>query len=169
MQGVAGRIDVCVGTLSKALGAVGGFVTGRKVIIETLINAARSFIYTTALPPACAAAALAALRIVEREPGRRERVCRLAEHVRGELRGLGYDCGKSVTPIIPIILGDAGKTVAASERLRERGLFIPAIRPPTVPPNSARLRVSLMATHTDAQVERLIEAFRELAPTVLAG
>lgn len=167
LQGVEDRIDVSVGTLSKALGSLGGFVTGPKAVIDTLINAARSFIYTTALPPACAAAAMAALRIVEREPARRQRVCRLAEQVRGELRGMGYDCGKSVTPIIPIILGDAGKTVAASEQLRARGLFIPAIRPPTVPPNSARLRVSLMATHSAAQVERLVYAFRELAPTLV--
>jgi 8-amino-7-oxononanoate synthase len=164
LQGVEGRIDVTVGTLSKALGSLGGFVAGPREVIDTLINAARSFIYTTAIAPACAGAALAALRIVEREPARRRRVGALAEHVRRELRALGYDCGDSTTPIVPVILGDAERALQAAERLRERGLFVPAIRPPTVPPNGARLRLSFMATHTDAQVERLIDAFRALAP-----
>jgi len=166
LQNVEDRIDLTVGTLSKALGSLGGFIAGPRAAIDTLINSARSFIFTTALPPACAAAALAALRIVEADPARRSRLARLAHHVRTELRGMGFDCGSSTppaTPIIPVILGDAAAALAASDSLKARGLFIPAIRPPTVPPNSARLRISLMATHTDAHIEQLLEAFRELS------
>jgi 8-amino-7-oxononanoate synthase len=167
LQGVEHRIDVTVGTLSKALGSLGGFVVGARPVIDTLINAARSFIYTTALPPACAAAALAALRIVEREPARRRRVCAMAEHVRRELRALGYDCGDSTTPIVPVILGDVSHALLAAEKLRQRGLFVPAIRPPTVPPNGSRLRLSIMTTHTDTHIERLLNAMRELAPELI--
>jgi 8-amino-7-oxononanoate synthase len=167
LQGVEDRIDVTVGTLSKALGSLGGFVAGPRTVIDTLVNAARSFIYTTALPPACAAAALAALRIVEREPTRRQRVNALAVHVRRELRSLGYDCGDSTTPIVPVILEDASRALRAAEKLRQRGIFAPAIRPPTVPLNGSRLRLSFMTTHTDAQVERLLDTMRDLAPDLL--
>jgi 8-amino-7-oxononanoate synthase len=166
LQGVEDRVAVAVGTLSKALGSVGGFVTGPREVIDTLINAGRPFIYTTALPPACAAAALAALRIVEREPERRERVMALAAHVRREIVEMGFDCGDSATPIIPVIMGESGTAMSAAEFLKERRLFVPAIRPPTVAPRSARLRISLMATHTDGQVERLLEGMRRLRERV---
>ena len=162
LQGVEERIDVTVGTLSKALGSLGGFVCGDAEIIETLINAARSFIYTTALPPACAASALAALRIVEREPQRRERVMALAGKVQESLREMGFNCGDSATPILPVIVGEADAALAAAQHLRERGIWLPAIRPPTVPRGSARLRISLMATHSDADVEQLLQAMRPL-------
>ena len=162
LQGVEDRVDVTVGTLSKALGSVGGFVCGDAEIIDTLINAARSFIYTTALPPACAAAALAALRMVQREPARRVRVLTLAAKVKQSLVEMGFDCGDSTTPIVPVMIGEADAAVAAADFLRERGIWIPAIRPPTVPRGSARLRISLMATHSDADVERLLAAMRDL-------
>jgi 8-amino-7-oxononanoate synthase len=166
LQNVEHRIALTVGTLSKAFGSVGGFVTGPRTAIDMLINGARSFIYTTALPPACAAAALAALHIIENEPGRRARVLALADHVRKELRALQFDCGDSATPIIPVILGDSATALRAADFLLELGLFVPAIRPPTVPPNSARLRVSLMATHTDGHIERLLAAMKALRPTL---
>jgi 8-amino-7-oxononanoate synthase len=162
LQGVEAEIDVTVGTLSKALGSVGGFVCGTSAVIETLINAARSFIYTTALPPACAASALAALRIVQREPQRRERVMALAAGVKRELTKMGFDCGDSASPIIPVIMGEAEAALRAAAFLRERGIWVPAIRPPTVARGSARLRISLMATHSDGDVERLLAAMREL-------
>jgi 8-amino-7-oxononanoate synthase len=162
LQGVEERVAITVGTLSKALGSIGGFVAGPRAAIDTLINEGRSFIYTTALPPACSAAALAALKIVQREPQRRERVMRLARHVKTECTNMGYDTGDSASPIIPVILGDPATALAASRQLRERGLYVPAIRPPTVPPNSARLRISLMATHTDSHVEQLLTAMRTL-------
>jgi 7-keto-8-aminopelargonate synthetase-like enzyme len=160
LQDVEKQIDVTIGTLSKALGSLGGFVAGPRVAMEALINSARPFIFTTALPPACAAAALAALAIVETEPARRTRVLAVAAYVRQELRRMGYDCGDSATPIIPVILGDSEEALRAATALRERGIYIPAIRPPTVPPNSARLRISLMATHTEGHVERLLAALR---------
>jgi 8-amino-7-oxononanoate synthase len=162
LQQVESGIALSIGTLSKALGSVGGFVAGPQAAIDTLVNSARPFIYTTALPPACSAASLAALRIVEREPSRRARVLAMAEYVRGELAGMGYDCGDSQSPVIPIFLGSAAGALAAAAFLRERGLFIPAIRPPTVPPNSARLRISLMSTHTDAHIAKLLAALRAL-------
>jgi 8-amino-7-oxononanoate synthase len=162
LQQVEKRIGITVGTLSKALGSVGGFVAGAREVIETLVNKARSFIYTTALPPACAAAALVALKVVENEPGRRARVLKLAQHVRRELCAMGYSCGDSMSPIVPVILGDPAMALKGAAFLKERGLFVPAIRPPTVPPNTARLRISLMATHTDGQVEQLLEAMREM-------
>jgi 8-amino-7-oxononanoate synthase len=157
----AGVEDVAlsVGTLSKALGSMGGFVTGDRAVIDMLINAGRAQIYTTALPPACSAAALAALRIVQRDPARRQRVLELAERVRGALRAMDYDCGESVSPIIPVMMGTADQAMRAAAFLRERDIFVPAIRPPSVAPGAARLRLSLMATHTDGQVERLIAAF----------
>ncbi len=166
MQNVEGKIALAVGTLSKALGTLGGFVTGRKAAMESLIQEGRTFIYTTALPPACAAAALAALRIIQREPARRARVLALADLVRAELRAMGFDCGDSASPIIPVVLGEAGAALAAAEFLKGRGLYIPAIRPPTVPRGAARLRISLMATHTDAQIERLLEGMRALRGTL---
>jgi len=162
LQGVEGEMDVTVGTLSKALGSVGGFVCGSGAVIETLINAARSFIYTTARPPACAASALAALRIVQREPQRRERVMGLAGAVKRALLEMGFDCGDSASPIIPVILGEPEAALKAAAFLRERGIWVPAIRPPTVARGTARLRISLMATHSDEDVEQLLVAMRDL-------
>ncbi len=163
MQNVEGRIAVSVGTLSKAFGSVGGFITGKREVIEMLINAGRTFIFTTALPPGCSAGALAALRIIQREPQRRARVLALAQRLKNQLTASGWDCGDSVTPIIPVMIGDSAKALAMSERLREQGLWVPAIRPPTVPPNGARLRISLMATHTDEDIERLAAAIGKAA------
>lgn len=164
LQAVEHLITLSVGTLSKALGSIGGFVAGPRPAIDMLINSARSFIYTTALPPACSAAALAALRIIQREPARRQRVMTLAAHVKQELTALGYHCGDSASPIIPVMLpgGTAETALRAATFLQDRGLWVPAIRPPTVPPNSSRLRISLMATHTDAHVEQLLQAMRAL-------
>jgi len=162
-QGCGARIAVHVGTLSKAFGSLGGFVAGPQEAIDTLINAARPFIYTTALPPACAAAALASLRIIQRAPQRRARVLALAGYVKAELVRLGFDCRDSASPIIPVVLGSAERALAAAAFLRERGIYVPAIRPPTVPPHTARLRISLMATHTDAHIEQLLAAMRQWA------
>jgi 8-amino-7-oxononanoate synthase len=163
LQQAEGGVDVTIGTRSKALGSLGGFVAGPRAAIDTLINEARAFIYTTALPAACAAAALAALKIIVREPERRVRVRAVADRVRRELVGQGYDCGDSATPIIPVIMGSSTKALVASTFLRKRGLFVPAIRPPTVAPNGSRLRISLMATHSDSQIDKLLDALREFA------
>ncbi len=162
MAGAESEIAVSVGTLSKALGSMGGFVTGPREAIETLVNRSRQFIYTTALPAACTAAARTALQISRREPHRRMRVLSIAAHVRKELTAMGYATGGSESPIIPVMLGSAQQAMEASAWLREQGLFIPAIRPPTVAANTARLRISLMATHTDSQITRLLSAVKEL-------
>jgi 8-amino-7-oxononanoate synthase len=162
LQNVEPRITLTIGTLSKALGSLGGFVTGPRAAIDTLLNSARSFIYTTALPPACAAAALAALKIVEREPARRHRVMALAAHVKSSLTALGFDCGHSASPIIPILLGNPETALRAATFLKSHGLYIPAIRPPTVPPNAARLRLTLMSTHTDLHIEKLLTTLAAL-------
>ncbi len=161
-QGCTERIALHIGTLSKALGSIGGFIAGPQQAIDMLINTARPFIYTTALPPACSAAALASLRIIEREPHRRARVLALARHVNTELVKMGFDCQDSQSPIIPVILGSAASALEAAAFLRQRGIYVPAIRPPTVPPNSARLRISLMATHTDANITQLLDAMKQL-------
>ena len=155
------RVALSVGTLSKALGSIGGFVTGPRAAIETLINSARPFIYTTALPASASAAALKAIEITRRDPARRERVLKLAAQVKHELETLGFSCGDSVTPIIPVMMKDSETALRVAAYLRERGIWVPAIRPPTV--KEARLRISLMTTHRDSQIESLLSAMRDLA------
>jgi len=165
-QRVESSVALSVGTLSKAFGSVGGFITGPRPAIDMLINAGRSFIYTTALPPACSAASLAALRLIQSAEGRRrrQRVLRLAASIKRELESLGFNCGQSCTPIIPILLGAPERALAAAAHLKERGIWVPAIRPPTVPRGQARLRISLMATHTDAHVEQLLHELKKMRP-----
>ncbi|HEX7276928.1 MAG TPA: 8-amino-7-oxononanoate synthase [Acidimicrobiales bacterium] len=146
-----------VGTLSKTLGSVGGFVAGSRRFVDLLVNRARSFIFTTAPAPADAAAALAALRVLRSDEGR-HLVDRLRRHVT-TVAGASHP-----SPIVPVILGDEQAALDASAALAAQGLVVPAIRPPTVAPGTSRLRVSLSAAHTDDQVARLTEALRALAP-----
>jgi 8-amino-7-oxononanoate synthase len=148
-------VDVVrVGTLSKALGALGGFVAASRSVIDLLVNDARPFIFTTAPTPADSAAALAALRVV-RSPEGSGLVQRLRGHVDSVAPG-------HPSPIVPIVLGSEAAAVAASEQLLEQGLLVPAIRPPTVAPGTSRLRVALSAAHTDEQLERLVKALADL-------
>lgn len=144
-----------MGTLSKALGAMGGFVAASRDIVNLLVNLARSYIFTTALTPADAAAALAALRIVRSAEGT-ALMARLATLV---ARVAGPD---HPSPIVPVILGSEAKAIAASSELLNEGLWVPAIRPPTVPPGTSRLRITLSAAHTDAQVEHLVATIDHL-------
>jgi 8-amino-7-oxononanoate synthase len=154
----AEEVPVLIGTFGKAFGTFGAFVAGSADLIDFLIQKARTYIYTTALPPAVAAATRAALRISQRDTWRRERVLAHARRVHGVL-GLP---GQSVSPIVPIILRDEARALAASRELEARGLLVSAIRPPTVPPGTSRLRVTLSATHEDAQVDALISAIAEV-------
>ena len=147
-----------VGTLSKALGGIGGFVAASREVRDLIVNRARSFIYTTALPAAACEAARAALEIVRTEPERRRRVLALAERLRGALRDKGFDTGGSETQIVPVLVGAPERALALAAALLERGIFCPAIRPPTVPPGTSRLRVSLTAEHTEEDVGRLVSA-----------
>jgi 8-amino-7-oxononanoate synthase len=143
-----------VGTLSKMLGSLGGFVAAPAPFVDLLVNRARSFIFTTALSPAAAAAALAALGVVRSSEGDRLRT-RLREHVARVRAG-------HPSPIVPVVLGDESRAMAASASLLERGLLVPAIRPPTVPSGTSRLRVALSAAHTPADVTRLVEGLAAL-------
>ncbi len=160
--GVAGRIDVRVGTLSKALGSVGGFVAGSRALIEWLVNRARSYIFSTAAPAATAAAALAALDIVAAEPARRQLLLAQAETLRQALTAQGWNVGRSASQIIPIIVGEPLRALELSAQLRQRGLLAPAIRPPTVPEGEACLRISLTSGHTPAMLDALLSALGEL-------
>ncbi len=166
LRGVGDRVDVVVSTASKALGGLGGIVTARQEVIDTLINHARSFIYTTAVPPAQAAVIQAALRVVQEEPWRRRRVLELANRLHAALIDMGLDTtrtrhGDTVTPILPVIVGSSQAAMNLAESLEKQGLFAPAIRPPTVAPNSARVRISLRADLEDGDITRVIEALLE--------
>ncbi|HSO95523.1 MAG TPA: 8-amino-7-oxononanoate synthase [Acidimicrobiia bacterium] len=145
---------VRIGTLSKTLGALGGFVAGPATLCDLIVNRARSYIFTTASTPADAAAALAALAVLRSAEGDELRR-RLRAHVDRVRPG-------HPSPIVPVVLGDEARTVAAAGALLDRGLLVPAIRPPSVPAGTARLRVTLSATHTGAQVDRLVEALATL-------
>jgi 8-amino-7-oxononanoate synthase len=164
---VADRIQVRTGTLSKALGSVGGFVAGSRRLIDRLISHAPTFLYSTALPPAAAAAAREALMIAQSEPWRRTRIRTFGARVSGALRSHGLPVGISTGPIVPIPLGDPRRAVGLAEHLREAGYLVPAIRPPTVPRGTSRLRVSLSAAHGDEDVDgllqKLIEAYSRFA------
>ena len=153
---------ILMGTLGKAFGTFGAFVAGSDELIETLIQSARTYIYTTALPPAVAEATRASLKLVRTEPWRRELVRERVEQFRRGARALGLTLLDSNTPIQPVILGDPDQAVAASHALRARGLLVPAIRPPTVARNSARLRITFSAGHTRAHVDRLLDGLASL-------
>jgi 8-amino-7-oxononanoate synthase len=149
---------VKVGTLSKALGSQGGFVCGRRALIDGLVNRARPYVYSTALAPPPAAAARRAVRVVVGEPERRRHLLALAAALRDGLRAAGWSDGGSRCQVVPVIVGEASAAVELSARLEEHGLLVPAIRPPSVPAGTARLRVSLTAGHTGGDVGRLVEA-----------
>ncbi|KJE26467.1 8-amino-7-oxononanoate synthase [Geobacillus kaustophilus] len=148
---------IAIGTFSKALGSFGAYVTGEPWLVEYLVNSARSLIFTTALPPAVLAANEAAIRIVQSEPERRERLHALSERFRAKLKRLGFDTGGSETPIVPVIVGPNGRAVAMSELLQEAGIAAVAIRPPTVPEGTARIRFSLTAAMTEEDVEMAVD------------
>jgi len=156
------EVPVLVGTLGKAFGTAGAFVAGSEVLIETLIQHARSYIYTTALPPAIAAATRVSLRIAQEESWRRERLATLITRFRSGASQLGLQLLDSQTPIQPIMVGDPKRALKLSAELEERGLLVSAIRPPTVPDGTARLRVTLSAAHDETQVDRLLDALEIL-------
>ena len=152
-----GSVPILMGTLGKALGTFGAFVAGSGDLVEYLVQKARTYIYTTALPPAIAAATREALRLVDEESWRRERVLSHVKRFRAAARASGIPLVESSTPIQPIVLGSASRALAASDALWQRGIWVAAIRPPTVPEGSARLRVTFSAAHRDGDVDRLVE------------
>lgn len=160
----AQAVPLLVGTLGKAFGCFGAFVAGDRDVVEWVLQRARSYIYTTAMPPAVAAAAHAAVDIAEREGWRRERLAALIARFRRGAMQLGLPLGESATPIQPLHVGDAARCLAASAALRERGLWVAAIRRPTVPAGTERLRVTLTAGHEEGEVDQLLEALAAVLP-----
>lgn len=155
--GLGDDIDIQMGTLSKALASEGGFVAGKQVLIDFLVNRARSFIFSTALAPSAMAVSLKALEIIGKEPDRREALLRNADWFRKRLREAGFALTDSATPIIAILIGDPDVAVQFSKKMLEQGIYVTAIRPPTVPPGTSRLRVSMMATHSRADLEMALK------------
>jgi 8-amino-7-oxononanoate synthase len=160
------EVDVMVGTLGKALGSYGAYVLCDKSMAKYLINTARTLIFSTALPPPAVAAAIAALELLREQPRRVEKLQRNGLVLREALSGSGLPVPEGDTPIVPLIVGDAKATLAASERALERGIFAQAIRPPTVPAGTSRLRLAVMASHTKSELR---EAARALAAAVPAS
>jgi 8-amino-7-oxononanoate synthase len=149
------QADIQVGTLSKALGSYGGYVAGSKTLINCIINSARSFIFSTGLPPAAIGAALAALKIIKNEPERGKTACANARKFTELL-----NISAAQSPIVPLIVGEDAKALAASQALEKAGFLVTAIRPPTVPENTARLRMAFSALHTENDIAGLIEALK---------
>jgi 8-amino-7-oxononanoate synthase len=156
-------ITALVGTLGKAFGTFGAFVAGSEAVIETLVQRARSYIYTTAPPPALAAATRRALAIARAEPWRRERLAALVARFRHGAASLGLRLPDSATPIQPVLTGSSGVALQAAAALFEAGLWVTPIRPPTVPAGTARLRITFSAAHDEADVDRLLEALATVA------
>ena len=156
------QVQVLVGTLGKAFGTSGAFVAGSEELIETLIQHARTYIYTTSMSPAIASATRASLKLLQQETWRREKLNHLIQCFRIGCEQRGLPLMDSPTPIQPIMVGEADRAMAISAALEAKGIFIGAIRPPTVPQGAARLRVTISATHTDEQLERLLDALDEV-------
>jgi 8-amino-7-oxononanoate synthase len=164
LEAGSSEVPVLMGTLGKALGTAGAFVAGSDDLVELLIQKARTYIYTTALPPAVAAATLASLKLVDEESWRRSRVLAHVERFRAAMRELKLPLMDSSTPIQPLVLGSSENAVKASEALWARGFWVSAIRPPTVPDGGARLRITFSAAHSETQVGQLICALADIAP-----
>lgn len=155
-------VQILIGTLGKAFGTQGGFVTGSEILIETLIQTARTYIYSTAMPAALAEATLVSLKIAQQEEWRREQLNEFIAYFRAGAKKLGLQLMDSTTPIQPVLLGDEQSALAMSKALEQQGILVSAIRPPTVPKGSSRLRVTLTAAHQLADVEQLLEAFKQV-------
>jgi 8-amino-7-oxononanoate synthase len=157
--GLEGRVPVVMGTLSKALGAAGGFIAGSSDLIAFLRNKARPFIFDTAPPAPVTAAAMAALDVIQAEPWRGEHARELATRLADGLRRKGFATPEPHAAIVPVHAGEAGAALAFSHALLEQGVLVPAVRPPSVAPGTSRLRATVMATHTDEQIDAAIDAF----------
>jgi 8-amino-7-oxononanoate synthase len=164
--GLEGEVDVITGTLGKALGSYGAYVLCDKPMAKYLVNTARTLIFSTALPPPAVAAAIASLELLRSQPRRVDKLQRNAAVMRDALAERGIDCGASETQIVPLVVGDAGAAVKASERALERGVFAQAIRPPTVPDGSSRLRLAVMASHTKSELRQAAETLARVLPPV---
>jgi 8-amino-7-oxononanoate synthase len=151
--------DVIIGTLSKAIGTEGGFVAGSKVLIDFLLNHARTFIFQTAMPPAICAASYAALEIIEESNKKRQLLFSNVKKIKTSLKEMGYIVKGDLTPIIPVIIGDPKEAVIFAEKLQENGIYAPAIRPPTVPDGESRIRLTVTSNHSSKEIDCLLECF----------
>ena len=159
LENAGAGAGIVMSTLSKALGSAGGFVAGPRDLVEWLRNRARSYVFDTAPPPAAVGAAIEAVGIVAAEPHRGPGVVAAAARLARALAGLGYEVGQPAAAIVPVLVGDGPEAMDLSSRLLEHGVFVPAIRPPSVPPGTARLRVTVTAAHTEEHLARAVEAF----------
>jgi 8-amino-7-oxononanoate synthase len=148
---------VLTGTLSKALGSLGGFVAGSRELVEWLINSSRSFIFATALPAVSAAAASASLKVLSQEPERLHRLWRNREALATGLKAAGWDIGASATPILPVMAGSSSQALVLQRQLWEGGYYVPAIRPPTVAPAACRLRLTISSQHESRHIDGLLD------------
>ena len=160
--GLNDEADLIMGTFSKSFASLGGFIAGDDDVVHYVQHHARSLIFSASMSPANTAAALAALHVMEEEPERIERVNEIADYMRTEFRQMGFDVGNTVTPIIPIIIGDDMPTMVAWKALYEAGVYTNPVIPPAVPSGSSLLRTSYMATHTDEQLGHVLSAFEEV-------
>jgi len=162
-QGVTQNdVAILMGTLGKGFGTAGAFVAGSQLLIDYLKNFARQYIYTTAMPPALAASTLTSLKIIETEPERRDHLNRLVMYFRKEALAMGINLMDSDTAIQPVLIGDAEQALSISASLKQKGILVPAIRPPTVPAGTARLRITLSASHTVDHINQLLDGLGAL-------
>jgi len=155
-------VDLIMSTFSKSFASLGGFIAGDEEIVHYIKHHARALIFSASIPPANAAAALAALQVMREEPERIQRVNEIGAHMRREYRRLGFDIGQSETPVIPILIGDDMRTLLIWKALFEAGVFVNPVLAPAVPEGRQLLRTSYMATHTDEQLARVVETFEKV-------
>jgi len=165
--GVEDRVTIVMGTLSKAVGSLGGYIGGSRKLIDFLRNRARSYIFDTSLPAASLAASIAAIDIIENEPGRREHLWRLIKMFKSGIGVIGLTVLPSDSAIVPVLVGQAGPALEFAAALRENGVYTPAVRPPSVPEGMCRIRATLMAGHTEEHVEIALRAFKSAFETCM--
>ncbi len=159
--GLEDKVSLIVATFSKSLASIGGVVAGAEPVIHYLKHHARALIYSASMPPASVATVLAALDVIEEEPERREALWRNTRRMQDGLKNLGYDIGESETPVIPVLIGDLAEMIMLWKRMFDSGIFTNPVIPPAVPEHSCRLRISMMATHTDEQIDYVLDAFAQ--------
>ena len=164
--GLTDKVDLIMSTFSKSFASLGGFVAGDEDVIHFIKHTARSLIFSASIPAANTAAALAALDVMRREPERAERVNQIGKRIRTELSAMGYNVGDSVTPIVPVIIGDDTKTFMTWKALFENGVFVNPVISPAVPQGMQLLRTSYMATHTDKQIDKVLEIFQAVGKKI---
>jgi len=164
--GMTGDVDLIMSTFSKSFASLGGFIAGDDDVIHYIKHNARSLIFSASIPAANAAAALAALHVIRDEPQMAERVIQIGARVKRELGAMGFNVGESVTPIVPVIIGDDEKTFLTWKTLFDNGVFVNPVISPAVPQGMQLLRTSYMASHTDAQIDRVLEIFNQVGKQV---